>query len=318
MKVFIAGGGGYIGSRLVPDLLEHGYEVTVLDLFWFGNFLPPGVKTFTKDVFETTEEDVRGFDAVIFLSGLSNDPMAEYSPAMNFKLNSAAAGYLAYISKEAGVPRFIHAGSCSVYGLTEDGMTTEDEHPRTVHPYGISKLMGELSALQVQSSDFSVICLRQGTVSGWSPRMRLDLVANAMYARAREEGVIVVNNPHIWRPLFSITDALTVYRASLEAPMHVSGVFNVASENVSISDIAKRIQKHFAKKNKKVDIETKEIADVRNYRVSTKRAQEVLGVTFTGSVENIMEDLDANLPEVFDFSDDANYNIRTFQKLFAK
>ena len=118
MKILIAGGAGYIGSVLVPKLLERGYDVDVLDLLWFGNFLPKEIRILKKDVFDITEEELKGYEQVIFIAGLSNDPMAEYSPSKNFIDNASAPTYLAYISKRAGVKRFLHGGLCSVYGYT--------------------------------------------------------------------------------------------------------------------------------------------------------------------------------------------------------
>src|SRR3989344_1947039 len=182
MKVLVAGGAGYIGSRLVPHLAEQGHEVIVVDLLWFGNALPAHVPVIQKDIFELQEKDLWGFDAVVFLAGLSNDPMADYSPALNFISNGASPTYLAYIAKKAGVSRYIYAGSCSVYGHTgELELTTEESEPRSSYPYGISKLKGERGVLLLNDEKFSVICLRQGTISGYSPRMRLDLMLNTMY-----------------------------------------------------------------------------------------------------------------------------------------
>jgi len=116
MKILIAGGAGYIGSALIPQLLERGYNITVVDLLWFGNNLPKEVEVLHKDIFDLKENDVSGFDQVIFLAGLSNDPMAEFSPKMNFIYNASAPAYLAYLARIVKSKRFIYAGSCSVYG----------------------------------------------------------------------------------------------------------------------------------------------------------------------------------------------------------
>ena len=120
MKILVAGGSGYIGSLLVPKLLDRGYEIDVVDLLWFGNNLPPQVKVIQKDIFMLREEDLKGYEQVIFLAGLSNDPMADFSPGMNFVYNASAPSYLGYIAKRVGVKRFIYAGSCSVYGFSVD------------------------------------------------------------------------------------------------------------------------------------------------------------------------------------------------------
>ena len=163
MRLLIAGGAGYVGSRLVPALVERGYDVEVVDLLWFGQHLPSEVPVHRRDLFELAEADLRGFDQVIFLGGLSNDPMAEFSPAQNFVANGALPAYLAFTAKKAGVRRLVYASSCSVYGYTEDQLYTEDDPVTCAYPYGISKLQGERAALQLQDDRFSVIALRQGT-----------------------------------------------------------------------------------------------------------------------------------------------------------
>src|SRR3989344_4298451 len=186
-NILIAGGAGYIGTRLSAELIKRGYSVTVLDLLWFGNYLPSKVTVVKKNIFEVDEKFVGQFDRIIFLAGLSNDPMAEYSPALNFIYNASSPSYLAYIAKKDGVPRFIYASSCSVYGNSGDKISKEDLPARSLYPYGLSKLQGEFAAEALADKNFSVICLRQGTVSGFSPRMRFDLIVNTMYMKAATE-----------------------------------------------------------------------------------------------------------------------------------
>src|SRR5690349_21131171 len=217
MRLLIAGGAGYVGSVLIPRLIERGYKVDVVDLFWFGNHLPRQVSVLNKDIFHLTAEDLGPYDQVIFLAGLSNDPMAEYSPAKNFVFNAAAPAYLGYIAKIAKVKRYIYACSCSVYGYTENELFDETRPVSSSYPYGISKLQGEQAVTQLITDDFSVISLRKGTISGYSPRMRLDLIINTMFKAAIKDNVITVNNPSIWRPILSITDAATAYIRAIEA-----------------------------------------------------------------------------------------------------
>src|SRR6266404_9613992 len=143
MRLLVAGGGGYVGSALIPRLLERGYQVDVVDLFWFGNSLPPETGLLNKDLFVVTAEDLKKYDQVIFLAGLSNDPMAEFSPSKNFVYNAAAPAYLAYVSKKAGVKRYIYASSCSVYGYTDNELFDQTHPVSSSYPYGISKLQGE-------------------------------------------------------------------------------------------------------------------------------------------------------------------------------
>ena len=125
MRILIAGGAGYLGSVLIPKLVERGYRVDVVDLFWFGNNLPKEVGVLNKDIFQLNAEDLAAYEQVVFLAGLSNDPMAEYSPSKNFIFNAAAPAYLAYIAKIAKVRRYIYASSCSVYGYTVNELFDE-------------------------------------------------------------------------------------------------------------------------------------------------------------------------------------------------
>ncbi len=238
MKVLIAGGAGYVGSVLIPKLLDRGYKVDVVDLFWFGNYLPRQVGILNKDIFHLTVEDLEPYDQVIFLAGLSNDPMAEFSPSKNFIFNAAAPAYLAYTAKNAKVKRYIYASSCSVYGYTEDELFDETRPVSSIYPYGISKLQGEQAAMQLADENFSVIALRKGTISGYSPRMRFDLIINTMFKNAVREHVITVNNPSIWRPILSIEDAATAYTRAVEANYKLSGIFNIASGNYTVGEIA--------------------------------------------------------------------------------
>ena len=188
-KILIAGGAGYIGSLLTSKLVDRGHDVQVVDLFWFGNNLDSRVKQVKKNIIDLNIEDLRGFDAVVFLGGLSNDPMAKYSPSMNFVENSAVPSYLAFICREAGVKRFVYASTCSVYGYTDNKLMDEEEGLTfPSFPYGISKLAAEKAIMNMESENFRPISLRKGTVGGWSPRMRFDLVVNAMTKSALSLG----------------------------------------------------------------------------------------------------------------------------------
>src|ERR1700686_3769730 len=198
MKILIAGGAGYIGNVLIPKLLDRGYKVDVVDLFWFGNHLPKQVGILHKDIFDLSVEDLQPYEQVIFLAGLSNDPMAEFSPSKNFIFNAAAPAYLAYTAKQAKVRRYVYASSCSVYGYTENELFDETRPVASSYPYGISKLQGEQAVMNLVDDNFSVISLRKGTVSGYSPRMRLDLIVNTMFKNGVRNREITVNNPSIW------------------------------------------------------------------------------------------------------------------------
>jgi nucleoside-diphosphate-sugar epimerase len=316
MKILLAGGAGYIGSLLAPNLLQRGYEVAVIDLLWFGNHLPKGIPVIQKDLFNCQKEDFAGYDQVVFLAGLSNDPMAEFNPALNFISNGAQPSYLAYIAKLAGVKRFIYGSSCSVYGYTVNQLYDEESPVTCGYPYGISKLQGERGVIQMQDENFSVIALRQGTVCGYSPRIRFDLIVNTMYKSCIKDGKITVNNASIWRPLLDIRDAVNGYLRAIQADYGISGVFNVASDNYTVGQVGDLVKEQVeALTGKEILVEIKNVQDFRNYKVTWQKAKTILGYEPKHTVSDIIADVHKHRDEYGDFEEDRFYNIRTFKKL---
>lgn len=315
MKILIAGGCGYLGSALVPIFLDYGYQVEVIDLLWFGNHLPKGIKLCEKELFTCDVPDFEGFDQVIFLAGLSNDPMAEFNPSLNFVSNGALPSYLAYCAKKAGVKRFIYASSCSVYGYTVNELYDENAPVTCAYPYGISKLQGERGVLQMQDSNFSVIALRKGTVCGTSPRMRFDLIVNAMFKTALRDGKIIVNNPSIWRPIADIRDVASAYLRAIQADYRINGVFNIASDNYTVGQVTDLVKMKMQKlTNQKIQLEIKNIQDFRNYKVRFDKAKTILGYEPNFTVEDIVDDLYEHVDQFGDMEQDIYYNIRMFKK----
>ena len=316
MKILVVGGAGYVGSSLVPALLERGYEADVLDLKWFGVHLPDSVSVVDRDILGCTTEDLAGYEQVIFLAGLSNDPMAEFDPAMNFVANAAIPSYLAYLAKLAGVRRIIYASSCSVYGYTVNELYDEDAPATSSYPYGISKLQGEQGVLQMAEDGFSAIALRKGTICGYSPRMRFDLVVNTMYKSCRQDGRIVVNNASLWRPILDMRDAVSAYLRAIQADYSVSGVFNIASDNYTVGQMGDMVKDQMERLlDRRIDIEIRNIEDLRNYKVQIGRARTVLGFEPSRDVADIVEDLHRHRDEYEDLDDDRYYNIRVFRKM---
>jgi nucleoside-diphosphate-sugar epimerase len=316
MRLLIAGGAGYVGSVLIPKLQERGYIVDVVDLFWFGNQLPRQTGVINKDIFQLTVEDLKSYDQVVFLAGLSNDPMAEFSPSMNFIFNAAAPAYLAYIAKKAKVKRYIYACSCSVYGYTENELYDETRTVSSSYPYGISKLQGEQAVMQLADESFSVISLRKGTISGYSPRMRLDLIINTMFKTAMRDHTITVNNPSIWRPILSIEDAATAYIRAIEANSRISGIFNLASGNYTVGEVGDLIKSAVEDRlNLRVKLCIKHIEDFRNYKVSTDKAANVLSFHPSGSVKSVVDNLIDNMDKFQDWDNPAYANIQTFKQI---
>lgn len=319
MRILIAGGAGYLGSVLVPRLLERGYEVDVLDLFWFGNHLPVEAGIIRKDIFDITVGDLKQYQQVIFLAGLSNDPMAEYSPSQNFIFNAAAPAYLAYVAKNAGVKRYVYASSCSVYGYTDNELFDETRPVSSSYPYGISKLQGEQAVMNLMDDKFSVISLRKGTVSGYSPRMRLDLIINTMFKNGVRNREITVNNPSIWRPILSIEDAANAYIRAIEASERISGIFNIASGNYTVGEVGDLVKMAIEEQlgySVRLTIHHKQ--DFRNYKVSVQKAENTLSFHPNHSVKGIVKHLVENMNYFSDWDNPQYYNIETLKLLTTR
>lgn len=314
MRLLIAGGAGYIGSALIPRLLARGYMVDVVDLFWFGNYLPVETGILNKDLFEVTVDDLKDYDQVIFLAGLSNDPMAEFSPSKNFVYNAAAPAYLAYTAKRAGVKRYIYASSCSVYGYTVNELYDEERPVSSSYPYGISKLQGEQAVMNLVDDEFSVIALRKGTVSGYSPRMRLDLIVNTMFSCALRSAAITINNPSIWRPILGIEDAISAYIRAIEAHETISGIFNIASGNYTVGEVGDLVKNEVEQElGLDIGLTIRHVQDVRNYKVAFEKAKNVLSFHPRDDVRSIVRHLIKQMDKFSDWDNPAYYNIQMFQ-----
>jgi nucleoside-diphosphate-sugar epimerase len=314
-KILVAGGAGYIGSRFCNEL-SNDYDITVIDLFWFGDHLVDNIKRIKKDIAELRVDDLKDFDAVVFLGGLSNDPMAQFRPDLNFNGNSSIPTYLAYISKQAGIKRFICASSCSVYGFTDNQTLTEEDFVKPTYAYGISKLQCESGLMILEDENFRPIMFRKGTVGGFSPRMRYDLVVNTMIMSGITKGKITVNSANLWRPLIDIRDAIQGYRLALEADLSISGVFNLSGFNFTIGELGTMITKELNDRGYNVELEILENLDIRNYKVSTNKIETQLGYkpryTPTDTIKELFEKIDFSK---YDFSTPEFYNIEIFKEV---
>ena len=316
MKILITGGAGYIGTRLSNALASEGHDITVVDLFWFGDYLNQNITKINANLMDLTIEQVAEYDAVVFMAGLSNDPMANFSPRKNFIENAAAPSYLAYICKQARVKRFVYASSCSVYGFTDNQIMTEDSDVGPEYPYGISKLQTEYSIMKMEDEVFKPISLRKGTVGGWSPRMRFDLVVNTMTKYAITQGKIVVHNPNLWRPLVDIRDVVQAYKNSIFCDSNISGIFNICHKNYTIGNLANDIKETLHDNGYNVSLDIQNRPDVRNYLASNKKAKDVLGFNPQYMPKDSINDILSNMDfRDVDFEDKKYYNITTFKAL---
>ena len=314
-KIFIAGGAGYIGTRFCNELAET-YDITVYDHFWFGDQITDKVTKIKGDIKDLKPENLEGYDAVLFLGGLSNDPMAMYRPDLNFIENSAIPTYLAFIAKQAGIKRFICASSCSVYGHTKNRTLTECSKVKPSYAYGISKLQCERGINILEDNTFKPILFRKGTVGGWSQRMRYDLVINTMLMTAFTKGKINVNSPKLWRPLIDIRDVIEGYKLAIESDENISGVFNLSGGNYTIGSLGKIISESLLIAGYDIEVNYLDIKDIRNYKVSTSNIEDVLGFkskyTPKDSVNEILSNI--NLSN-YDFTKKEYYNINTFKEV---
>ena len=316
-KVLLAGGAGYVGTLLTKELINRNYDVTIVDLFWFETSFPDEVTIWKKNIMDLKVEELEGFDAIVFLAGLSNDPMANFNPSMNFIENAAVPSFLAYMSKKAGVSRFVYASSCSVYGYTDNKLMDETSSVYPCYPYGVSKLEAEAAIMNMEDDNFRPISLRKGTIGGFSPRMRYDLVVNTMTKTALAQGKIIVNNPSLWRPLLDLRDAVTAYVRSIEANLNISGVYNISYDNYTMGRLADDIKEELENNGHSVVTDVRNVQDVRNYKVQNKKAKIELDFVAKYSpqdtVKNLLENIDL---KSYNFDDEKYYNIKVFKKMF--
>ena len=215
--------------------------------------------------------------------------------------------------------RFVFGSSCSVYGYTVNELYNEQSPACPTYPYGISKLQGEAGVLLMQDNNFSVIVLRKGTVCGYSPRMRLDLVVNTMFKTAVSEKVITVNKPAISRPILGIQDAANAYVRAVECSESISGIFNVASGNYTLGELADHVQDGIREYlRKEIRMKIKHVHDLRNYKVSWEKAEKTLSFKPRYDVKGIVKELVENQAKFTDFENPNYYNINTFKALDAK
>lgn len=277
MRVLVTGGAGYVGSVLVSVLLERGYDVRVVDIGLFGTeHLPDEAEVIVGDVMRFQDQWLEGVEAVIHLASISNDPMAEFSPKLNYSVNAAGTAIVAQAAKGAGISRFIFASTCSIYGDTHSQEVDEEASVSPSFPYAISKYMGERSLLCLADESFRPIILRKGTVVGWSPRMRYDLAANTMVKSALSQGKIVVHNPSLWRPFIDVKDAAMAYVRALDANPTLAGIFNIAYDNFTMGRLGDEVMAALRGHGIQVPIESQRRRDLRNYRVSIHKAHKVL------------------------------------------
>jgi len=251
MRVLITGHNGYIGSVLAPMVQSAGHEVVGLDSFLFerGTFGQDSseIDAMRMDLRDVQVSDLRGFDAVMHLAALSNDPLGDVNPQITYDINHVGSVRLARIAKEAGVGRLIFASSCSLYGLAGDEMLTEEAAFNPITPYGVSKVLFERDVAKLADDDFSPTFLRNSTAYGVSPRLRADVVVNNLVAYAFTTGEVLIQSDGTpWRPLVHIEDIGRAFLAVLHAPRELvhNEAFNVgrSEENYRVRDLGELVE----------------------------------------------------------------------------
>ncbi len=278
MRVLVTGHNGYIGCALVPLLQAAGHEVVGLDSYLFGDctFGPgtPDVPAIRGDVRDVTSGDLAGFDAVVHLAAISNDPLGDLNPEITFDINHRGAVRLAAEARKAGVERFLMSSSCSLYGAAGDDALDEGAVFNPVTPYGHSKVLAEGGISALAGDEFSPTFLRNATAYGVSSRLRIDLVVNNLVGFAVATGEVrMKSDGSPWRPLVHIQDIARAFVAVLHAPRELvhDQAFNVGrtTENYRIRDVAAIVEEVVP--GSRVTFAEGAGPDLRNYRVDCDR-----------------------------------------------
>ncbi|WP_327146606.1 NAD-dependent epimerase/dehydratase family protein [Nocardia sp. NBC_01327] len=284
MRVLVTGHQGYLGTVMVPELQRAGHEVTGLDIGYFADCVlgetPPAPPTLTVDLREVTADQLAGFDAVVHLAALSNDPLGALAPQITYDINHHASVRLARLAKDAGVQRFLYASTCSVYGAAGADLVTEDAPLRPLTPYAESKVRVEDDVAALADSGFAPVFLRNATAFGFSPRLRADIVLNNLVGYAVLTGEVkVLSDGTPWRPLVHAQDIARAFATCLEAPAEAiyCRAYNVGTEtnNLTVAEIAQSVVE--AVPGSTLAITGENGADPRSYRVDFSYARKELG-----------------------------------------
>jgi nucleoside-diphosphate-sugar epimerase len=284
MRILLTGHDGYIGHVLTPMLLERGHAVTGLDSCLydgcgFATDKALSIPVIRKDVRDVQLEDLRGFDAVAHLAGISNDPLGDLAPQTTYAINHEASVRLARLAKQAGVQRFVFSSSCSNYGAAGNSYLDETAAFNPVTPYAQSKVWTERDVAPMADDSFTPTFLRSATAFGVSTRLRGDLVVNNLVGYAVTSGEVLIKSDGMpWRPLVHIEDISRAFTAVLEAPRELvhNESFNVGqtTENYRVKEIAQMVAEVVP--NARVTYAGDASPDTRNYRVNCDRIRKIL------------------------------------------
>jgi len=320
VKVLVTGGGGYIGVVLCSRLLDAGHDVRVLDRLYWGRVpleqIANRIEIVQADVRSLEPRMLDGIDAIAHLAGLSNDPTAEYNPKANWEMNAEATEHLAAEAKRHGIKRFTFGSSASIYDGLGEGIFDENAPVEPRGAYSKSKFAAEQALLRAADADFAPVILRQGTVYGFSPRMRFDLVVNTFIKDALLRGTLFLHGGGwMWRPLVDVMDVAETHVRMLEAdPSAVGGeVYNVVHDNYQIRQLAMLVAGSLSMHDKRVKLEDAPMPSInRNYRCANRKLQKRIGftpqITVLESIEGMLKRLPLDDPS--DLAHPRFYNIK--------
>lgn len=308
MNIFVTGACGYKGTVLIPKLLKEGHKVTAFDIMWFGNNLREhdNLNVVEGDVRKINEFDLNGFDTVIHLSSVANDPCGDLNPKLTWEVSCLATMLLAENASKSDVNQFIYASSGSVYGVKDEYEVTEELELDPISEYNKTKMVSERVLLSYKDK-MKIQIIRPATVCGYSDRMRLDVAVNLLTMQALSKGKITVLGGDQTRPNIHIDDITDVYMHFINNP-DFEGIYNAGFENISILDIANMVS---LKTNSEIEI--KPSNDPRSYRINSDKLLKT-GFKPSKTVENaIQEMIDLYRNGVLEDLEE-NYNLKWMEK----
>jgi nucleoside-diphosphate-sugar epimerase len=310
MNILLTGGCGYVGTPLTLSLLDQGHTVTVVDLQWFGNFLPPHPRltVIQEDIRNASRIPMQDVDVVMHLANIANDPCSDLNSKLNWEVNALASMFLVERAIAHRVPQFIFASSGSVYGVKDEPEVTEELSLVPISDYNKTKMISERVLLSYQDR-ICVNIVRPATVCGYSPRMRLDLSVSLLTMQALVNQRITVFGGDQTRPNIHLSDMIRVYHHFLARGRKFPGVFNAGFENISILDIADRVKRHLP-----AEVVVTPSNDPRSYRLSSRKLLST-GFEPRHSVEDGIRDVIAAYRDGRLRDEERYYNIKTMKKL---
>lgn len=310
MKILLTGACGYVGTPLAAELLAQGHTVRGVDIQWFGNYLQPHprLELVKDDIRNASSWNLRGFDVVMHLANVANDPCSDLNSKLNWEVNALATMFLVERAIKDGVRQLVFASSGSVYGVKDEPEVTEDLDLVPISDYNKTKMVSERVLLSY-TDKILVNIIRPATVCGYSPRMRLDLSVNMLAMQALSNGKITVFGGDQTRPNIHLKDMIRVYLHLLEKGRKMPGIYNAGFENISILEIAKRVKKHVP-----AEIVVTPSNDPRSYRLSSKKLLST-GFAPLHTVEDAIEEVISAHREGRLEMEDRWFNIKTMLKI---